>query len=60
MAQPVDYLRVVVHDTLHTFDWNRQPDPYNYYGNSPAFRFGPYGCRRFAWNGVSMPPGSMM
>jgi hypothetical protein len=39
LAQPVDYLRVVAHDTLHTFAWNRQPDPYNYYGNSPAFQF---------------------
>jgi hypothetical protein len=39
LAQPVDYLRVVAHDTLHTFGWNRQPDPYNYYGNSPAFNF---------------------
>jgi hypothetical protein len=41
IAQPVDYLRVVIRDTLHTFGWNRQPDPYNYYGNSPAFQFGP-------------------
>jgi hypothetical protein len=39
LAQPFDYLRVVVHDTLHTFGWNRQPDPNNYYGNSPAFQF---------------------
>ena len=39
LAQPFDYLRVVAHDTLHTFGWNRQPDPYNYYGNSPAFQF---------------------
>ena len=39
LAQPYDYLRVVVHDTLHTFHWNRQADPYNYYGNSPAFQF---------------------
>ena len=39
LAQPVDYLRVVTHDTLHTFGWNRQPDPYNYYGNGPAFQF---------------------
>jgi len=35
LAQPVDYLRVVAHDTLHTFGWN----PHNYYGNSPAFQF---------------------
>jgi len=39
VAQPVDYLRVVAHDTLHTFGWNRQIDPHNYYGNSPAFQF---------------------
>jgi hypothetical protein len=41
LAQPFDYLRVVAHDTLHTFGWNRQPDPNNYYGNGPAFRFVP-------------------
>ena len=39
LAQPYDYLRVVIRDTLHTFGWNRQPDPNNYYGNGPAFRF---------------------
>ncbi len=39
LAQPLDYLRVVVHDTLHTFGWNRQPDPNNYYGNGAAFQF---------------------
>ena len=39
LAQPVDYLGAVAHDTLHTFGWNRQRDPYNYYGNSPAFQF---------------------
>jgi hypothetical protein len=41
LAQPVDYLRVVIHDTMHTFGWTRQPDPFNYYGNGPVFRFGP-------------------
>ena len=41
LAQPGDYLRVVLHDTLHTFGWNRQPDPYNYYGNGPVFQFDP-------------------
>ncbi len=41
LAQPLDYLRVVVHDTLHTFGWNRQPDPNNYYGNGAAFQFVP-------------------
>jgi hypothetical protein len=41
LAQPTDYVRVVIHDTVHTFGWTRQPDPFNYYGNSPAFRFGP-------------------
>jgi hypothetical protein len=39
LAQPADYLRVVIGDTLHTFGWNRQPDPYDYEGNGPAFRF---------------------
>jgi hypothetical protein len=39
LAQPGDYLRVVIHDTLHTFDWNRQPDPEDYAGNGPAFQF---------------------
>ena len=39
LAQPVSYLHVVVNDTLHTFGWNRQPDPNNYYGNGPAFQF---------------------
>jgi hypothetical protein len=41
LAQPYDYLRVVIHDTLHTFGWNRQPDPDNYAGNGPLFRFVP-------------------
>jgi hypothetical protein len=41
LAQPVDYLRAVLRDTLHTFGWNRQPDPQNYSGNGPAFQFGP-------------------
>ena len=39
LAQPVSYLHVVVDDTLHTFGWNRQPDPNDYYGNGPAFQF---------------------
>jgi hypothetical protein len=39
LAQPADYLRVVTDDTLHTFGWNRQPDPYDYEGNGPAFQF---------------------
>ena len=39
LAQPFDYLRVVIHDTLHTFGWTRQPDPDNHAGNGPAFRF---------------------
>jgi hypothetical protein len=37
--QPMAYLRVVIDDTLHTFGWNRQPDPYDYYGNGPNFQF---------------------
>jgi hypothetical protein len=39
LAQPGAYLRVVLHDTLHTFGWSRQPDPNDYYGNGPAFQF---------------------
>jgi hypothetical protein len=39
LAQPVDYLRVVIKDTLHTFGWNRQPDPQDIAGNGPAFQF---------------------
>ena len=39
LAQPFDYLRVVTRDTLHTFGWNRQPDPNDDYGNGPAFQF---------------------
>ena len=39
LAQPLDYVRVVADDTLHTFGWNRQPDPNNYAGNGPAFQF---------------------
>jgi hypothetical protein len=39
LAQPLDYLRVVWDDTLHTFGWNRQPDPNDYAGNGPAFQF---------------------
>jgi hypothetical protein len=37
--QPMAYLRVVIDDTLHTFGWNRQPDPFDYYGNGPNFQF---------------------
>jgi len=40
IAQPLDYVRVVTKDTLHTFGWNRQPDPGDIYGNGPPFRFG--------------------
>ena len=42
-AQPVAYVRVVLKDILHTFGWNRQPDPGGYYenanGNGPTFQF---------------------
>jgi hypothetical protein len=37
--QPVAYARVVIDDILHTFGWNRQPDPHDYYGNGPNFQF---------------------
>jgi hypothetical protein len=39
LAQPIDYLRAVTRDTMHTFGWNRQPDPYNIAGNGPLFKF---------------------
>jgi hypothetical protein len=38
-AQPLAYLRVVTRDVLHTFAWNRQPDPDNLGGNGPDFQF---------------------
>lgn len=38
-SQPVDYARVVVKDTLHTFGWTRQPDPYGANGTGPDFSF---------------------
>jgi hypothetical protein len=37
--QPMAYTRAVIDDTLHTFGWNRQPDPYDLYGNGPNFQF---------------------
>jgi hypothetical protein len=37
--QPMAYARVVADDTLHTFDWTRQPDPNNWAGNGPNFQF---------------------
>jgi hypothetical protein len=37
--QPLAYLRVVTKDVLHTFGWNRQPDPNDWYGNGPVFQF---------------------
>jgi hypothetical protein len=37
--QPMEYVRVVLDDTLHTFDWMRQPDPNDYSGNGPDFQF---------------------
>jgi hypothetical protein len=47
LAQPIDYLRVVVHDTLHTFAWTREPtgssgnNNGNVTGSGPLFQFGP-------------------
>jgi hypothetical protein len=38
-AQPVAYARAVIDDVLHTFGWNRQPDPQDYAGNGPNFQF---------------------
>jgi hypothetical protein len=37
--QPMEYVRVVIDDTLHTFGWTRQPDPNDWAGNGPNFRF---------------------
>ena len=37
--QPMAYARAVIDDVLHTFGWNRQPDPNDYYGNGPNFQF---------------------
>ncbi len=41
--QPVTYLRVVLKDVVHTFGWNREPDPGGAYetanGNGPTFQF---------------------
>jgi Predicted membrane protein (DUF2339) len=37
--QPMAYARAVIDDTLHTFGWNRQPDPFDYSGNGPSFQF---------------------
>ncbi|MBV9092263.1 MAG: hypothetical protein JO132_00050 [Streptosporangiaceae bacterium] len=50
-AQPVAYLRVVAKDVLHTFGWNRQPDPNDWYGNGPVFRFvsGPEMTAQVPW-----------
>jgi hypothetical protein len=39
VSQPKDYAKVVIGDVLHTFGWSRQPDPNDYYGNGPNFRF---------------------
>jgi len=51
LAQPADYLRVVTEDTLHTFGWNRQPDPDDYAGNGPVFVFvsGPMMTAQVPW-----------
>jgi hypothetical protein len=39
LAEPVAYARVVRDDFFHTFGWTRQPDPNDWYGNGPEFRF---------------------
>jgi hypothetical protein len=44
LAQPIDYLHVVAHDTLHTFYWSREPTDAkhgNLTGSGPLFQFGP-------------------
>jgi len=53
--QPATYLRVVGKDVLHTFGWNRQPDPGGAYetanGNGPTFQFvsGPEMTQQIPW-----------
>jgi hypothetical protein len=39
--QPLDYFRAVYKDVVHTFGWDRQPDPQDQLGNGngPEFRF---------------------
>jgi hypothetical protein len=39
--QPLGYFRAVYKDTMHTFGWDRQPDPDDQIGNGngPEFRF---------------------
>jgi hypothetical protein len=39
--QPVEYVRAVYADVMHTFGWDRQPDPKDKIGNGngPEFRF---------------------
>jgi hypothetical protein len=44
LAQPIDYLHWVAHDTLHTFYWTREPTDAthgNLTGSGPEFQFGP-------------------
>jgi len=50
-AQPVAYARAVIHDIMHTFGWTRQPDPNDWYGNGPVFRFvsGPEVTANIPW-----------
>jgi hypothetical protein len=38
-SQPEAYAKAVIKDVLHTFGWNRQPDPNDYSGNGPNFQF---------------------
>ena len=62
-AQPVAYLRVVTRDVLHTFGWNRQPDPGGYSengnGNGPTFQFvsGPEMTAQIPWYAPRRPAG---
>jgi hypothetical protein len=38
-SEKMAYVSAVTDDILHTFGWNRQPDPNDYYGNGPTFQF---------------------
>jgi hypothetical protein len=61
-AQPVAYVHVVTKDILHTFGWNRQPDPGGVYenanGNGATFRFvsGPDMNAQIPWYATPREP----
>jgi hypothetical protein len=56
-SQPIGYARAVTDDILHTFGWSRQPDPNDWYGNSPTFQFvtGPQLTAQIPWYATPRP-----